>query len=68
MKRGQEEQKRNGEALEVGSQDSLVALHLRLKVENQRSVLQPHGVAADCVVNDLCGCKGRLSPVKVDRR
>lgn len=52
----------------MGNEDSLVALHLRLKVENQRSILQPHWVAADCVVNDLRRCKGRLSPVKVDRR
>lgn len=52
----------------MGNQDSSVALHLRLKVENQRSILQPHGVAADGVVNDLCRCKGRLSPVQVDRR
>lgn len=52
----------------MGNQYLLVVLHLRLKVENQRSILQPHWVAADCVVNDLRRCKGRLSPVKVDRR
>lgn len=44
------------------------ALHLRLKVQNQRCILQSYWVAADCVINDLCRCKGRFSPVKVDRR
>lgn len=64
IKRGQENWKLD---LEMGNEDAR-ALHLRLKVKNQRCILQSHWVATDCVINDLCRCEGRLSPVKVDRR
>lgn len=28
--------------------------HVRLKIEHQRSILQPHRVTAESVVDDLC--------------
>lgn len=40
--------------------------YVRLKVHNQRCVLQAHGVTADGVVNDLGGAEGRPPPVQED--
>lgn len=56
----------SGKGLEVGTQECWGALHSRLQVENQRGVLQPHGVAAHGVVDELSRGEGWLAPVQVD--
>lgn len=49
-----------------GNPRVLAAPHSRLEVENQGSILQPHGVAAHGVVDELGRGEGRLPPVQED--
>lgn len=55
----------SGKGVELAIQESQ-ELRSRLQVENQGGVLQPHGVAAHGVVDELGGGEGRLAPVQVD--
>lgn len=54
----------SGKDVELAMQESKA--HSRLQVEDQGGVLQPHGVAAHGVVDELGRGEGRLAPVQED--